>query len=83
MLVIIGGFDYRFGCSLPFLISLYIYFLFFFLFSLFESVYVHVSLCDFVCLVLILQFGFGLYLLGFFFFLFFQAVWLAGFLCSG
>ena len=37
------------------------------LFSLFVNVYVFVSLCDFVCLVLLLPFGLGFYMFFFFF----------------
>ena len=59
MLVIIGGFVYWFGCSLPFLKNCFP------LFSLFVSVYVcvcgwvYVSLCDFVYLGLLLPFVIG------------------------
>ena len=49
-------------------------------FSFYECMYI--SLCDFVCLALLLPFGLGFYL-SFFPFFFFQAVWLAGSWCSG
>ena len=80
MLVIIGGFVYWLGCSLPFIFYLFIFNLKikknFPLFSLFVSVYMYVSLCDFVCLGLLLPFvlGFCLFILFFLFLLDFVVV---------
>ena len=51
-----------------FFLIYFLFYKFFFLFSLFLSVHVYVSLCDFVCLGLLLPFGLGFYLFGFFFF---------------
>ena len=68
----IRGLVYWFGCSLPFFNLI---FKFFFLFSLFVSVCMHASLCDFIYLGLLLPFvlGFSLFnfLSVFFSFLFF------------
>ena len=75
-------------CLLVWLLSsifITFYFIIFSLSSLFLSVYVYVSLCDLVSLVLLLPFGWGFYLFIFlflffvYFFFFFQAMWPAGF----
>ena len=68
-LIIIGRFVYGFGYSLPlfFYIYLYIYIYFFPPFSLFVSVYIYASLCDFVCIGFLLPFVL-VFCLSFFFF---------------
>ena len=58
-------------CLLVWLLtSLYFYTFIFFLFPLFVSVYVYASLCDFVCIDLLLPFVLGFCLFNFWVFLF-------------